>query len=336
MRVKLHFKKLLGVALASTMIVNGLVVEASEEDESNLSENEVVISFAGDCTLGGYLGQGFTNSFEDVYNHNGEDYFFSNVKEIFENDDITIVNLEGPLTDYKQTIVKKFPIKGEVKYTGILKSGSIEMVSLANNHTLDCGQVGLQQTKEVLTENNIKYAIDSDIAYYDTDTCIRIGFISMTGWSDTKELRTNIKSRIAEARENGADIVITAFHWGIEREHNSNITQQSIAHYAIDCGSDFVVGHHPHVLQGIEQYNGKTILYSLGNFSFGANKNPADKDTIIYQQTFKLSSTGEIVYGESKIVPCKISAYTDRNDYRPTPCNDEDGQVLLNKLISYR
>ena len=332
MRTYRHIALLGVVALLASSSFE-IKAEANTEEST---KDSITISFAGDCTLGGYKGQGASGSFGEVYKANDSSYFFNNVKGIFASDDLTIVNLEGPLTDYKQTAVKKFPIKGEKEYVNILLDGNIEMVSLANNHTLDCGTAGLKETKEVLTENEIKYAIDSDIAYYDTDANIKVGFISMTGWSDTKELRANIKNRIKEARENGADIVITAFHWGIEREHNSNATQQSIAHYAIDNGSDFVVGHHPHVLQGIEQYNGKTILYSLGNFCFGANKNPADKDTIIYQQSFKLDDSGKIVYGESNIIPCKISSTSSRNDYKPTPCDEDSAKALLDKLSKWR
>ena len=87
-------------------------------------------------------------------------------------------------------------------------------------------------------------------------------------------------------REEGADLVIACCHWGIEGDHYPNDYQQKLAHQVIDWGADLLVGTHPHVLQGMELYNGKMICYSLGNFCFGGNRNPKDKDTAIYEQTF--------------------------------------------------
>lgn len=323
-------KKKLALLLAVLVAFNNYFISAAQE-----SKTVVTISFAGDCTLGGYKGQGYSGSFDEMYDNNDASYFFDNVRDIFENDDVTIVNLEGPLTDYTQTVQKQFPIKGKKEYVQMLTDGNIEMVSLANNHTLDCGENGLKETKEVLNNNNIKYAIDSDIAYFTTDSNIKVALLSFKGWNDSEILRRTISEYINTARDNGANIVIVAFHWGEEGTHNSNKTQQTIAHYTIDSGADFVVGHHPHVLQGIEQYNGKTILYSLGNFCFGANKNPKDKDTIIYQQQFIIDNNS-VTYGNSKIISCKISSVSNRNDYKPTPCNEEDSKVLLDKLSNYR
>ena len=89
----------------------------------------------------------------------------------------------------------------------------------------------------------------------------------------------------------GAQIIIVNFHWGIEKQYTPDENQKALAHLAIDEGADLVIGHHPHVLEGIEKYNGKYICYSLGNFCFGANRNPKDKDTMIFQQTFTLKQT---------------------------------------------
>lgn len=99
-----------------------------------------------------------------------------------------------------------------------------------------------------------------------------------------------MKNGISRAKKNNAEIIIVSFHWGTERKYYPNSKQKSLGHYAINCGASLVLGHHPHVLQGIEQYKGRYIVYSLGNFCFGGNSNPKDKDTMIFQQTFTLKN----------------------------------------------
>lgn len=107
----------------------------------------------------------------------------------------------------------------------------------------------------------------------------------------------------------------------------------------MDCGADLVVGHHPHVIEGIEAYNGVNIVYSLGNFCFGGNANPKDKDTFIYQHEFTVDpATGKLIGSDFTVIPCKITSIADdsRNNYQPTPIADEkDRQRLLEKIEYY-
>jgi hypothetical protein len=141
---------------------------------------------------------------------------------------------------------------------------------------------------------------------------------------------------IEKMKEQGAKLIIASFHWGDESATVPNETQVQLAHSAIDNGADLVIGHHPHVLQGIEKYNGKYILYSLGNFCFGGHKNPADKDTMIFQQTFSFTD-GSLQPEENivRIIPCSLSSVTDRNDYRPTPQTGEEAERIVNRLNQF-
>ena len=124
-------------------------------------------------------------------------------------------------------------------------------------------------------------------------------------------------------------------HWGIEGDHYPNDYQQAAAHRIIDWGADLVVGNHPHVLQGMEVYNGKMICYSLGNFCFGGNKNPADKNTAIYQQAFTLIN-GELQPGiDAQIIPCTLSSVSSYNDFRPTVASGEKAQEICNLMNTY-
>ena len=127
------------------------------------------------------------------------------------------------------------------------------------------------------------------------------------------------------------DIVIVYFHWGIERDKKPQSSQRKLAKQVLNCGVDLIVGSHPHVLQGIETYKGKKIVYSLGNFCFGGNKNPSDKDTMIYQHTFMLNNK-KIVKQKCKIIPCMITSKKSRNNYQPTIVKGKDAKRVLKKV----
>lgn len=302
------------------------------EEEKAKQSSQVTLSFAGDCTLGTYYGQGEWNRFDKVALDKGYEYFFKNVKPYFEADDLTIVNLEGPLTTGGKRAEKTYAIKGDPSYTQILKSGNIEVVSLANNHTNDYGAEGMRQTKKALEEAQIGYFTGDKIEYREING-IKLAFIGENGWDKSKATKERIKRRIQEAKSK-ADLVFIMFHWGIEREYYPNDIQKELAYFSIDEGADLVLGSHPHVIQGIETYKGKNIIYSLGNFSFGANKNPDDKDTFIYQATYKLKDN-EISLVDSKVIPCSISASKERNTYQPTPLTDKERERVQNRLITY-
>ena len=111
--------------------------------------------------------------------------------------------------------------------------------------------------------------------------------------------------------------------------------QVNLAHSAIDNGADLVLGHHPHVLEGIEVYNGKNIVYSLGNFCFGGNSNPSDKDTMIFQQTFTVQN-GELVEDNvTNIIPCSISSDSSYNNYQPTPLEGDEADRVKGRIEEY-
>ena len=129
--------------------------------------------------------------------------------------------------------------------------------------------------------------------------------------------------------------MIACCHWGIEGDHYPNDYQQKLAHQIIDWGADVLIGTHPHVLQGVELYKGKLICYSLGNFCFGGNRNPSDKDTAVFRQTFTFED-GVLQKGISAdMIPYSISSTTQRNDFRPTPAEGERKKDIIGKLNDY-
>lgn len=298
------------------------------------SQRTVTVSAIGDCTLGTDEAFNTSTDFNAYYALNGSSYFFRNVKDILENDDVTFANMEGTLTTETTREVKEYAFKGDPSYTEVLKAGSVDVVTLANNHSSDYGAQSLEDTKQYLKEADIDYCIGDTIAMKDVNG-IKMAFIGIYVLNDGMGREAQVRETIASAKAQGAQLVITAFHWGSERETQADATQQSLAHIAVDCGADLVVGHHPHVLQGIEKYNGKYIVYSLGNFCFGGNSAPSDMDTMIFRQTFTVSRDGVLSDDQIEIVPCKISSADGYNNYQPTPAEGAAAEQIMDRINEY-
>lgn len=291
------------------------------------------ISAVGDCSLGALQTHGYAGSFYQYYDKYGEEYFFQNFKEIFEEDDVTLVNLECVLSDETSRVEKEFSIKGYPEYAGILSSASIEACSLGNNHTQDYGKTSLTDTKKALEGAGILYAFNDEIAYYTTADGVKVAMLSTSLFSRAKE--KYFFNGIEKAKEAGADLIIASCHWGTERVYFPSNYQRDIAHRLIDAGVDLIIGHHPHVLQGIEYYKGKVICYSLGNFCFGANRNPEDKNTLVFQQTFTWVDGVLQENLEAKIIPSILSSKKNTNNFQPMVAEGEAAEKILNKMNEY-
>jgi poly-gamma-glutamate synthesis protein (capsule biosynthesis protein) len=203
--------------------------------------------------------------------------------------DLTIANLESTLSN-RGAPVKGKPanliFNGNPKGIGVLSNAGIDVVSTANNHAMDHGQIALADTISALDKAGIKHAGSGlDIARAWTPAYLeikgrRIAYIAATqilpayflagtnragvaNGHDLKRLAATIK-----AARKKADIVIVSMHWGVETIYKANAGQQHDARALIDAGADMILAHHPHVLQGIDTYKGKLIAYSLGNFFF--------------------------------------------------------------------
>lgn len=314
-------------------------ISSTSEDKETTevgSSGEVTLSFAGDVTLGNYAGQGSYGSFEQMMIDQNYDYsyFLKNVAETFANDDLTIVNLEGPLTTATEHATKKFAFKGDPSYVNVLTEGNVDVVSLANNHSEDYYQAGFEETKSTLDNAGIGY-FGYETTFTKEVNGIKIGFFGYRSIDamTSDEDKAVIKSAVDSLKEDGCDIVIAFYHWGIEKQTSGNAEQVEVAHYTIDCGADLVMGSHPHVVQNIETYNGKQIVYSLGNFCFGGNKNPSDKDSMIYQITFDVED-GEIAETSENIIPCSISSISTSNNYQPVILTGSEAERVLEKINS--
>ena len=287
----------------------------------------ILITAAGDCTLGGEVKSGIDQRFKNSVKKNGYDYFLASVKDIFSADDFTIVNLEGPLTTAGKYSDKLYVMRGGTEYARILSGSSVDIANLANNHTYDFGKKGYEDTLAALEAVGVA-ASGNDILHIAEKDGYKIGFVGYERWNHSaKDAVDGVKA----AREQ-CDIVIASMHWGQEYHYTPENAQKKLGRQLIDAGADLVIGHHPHVIQGIEQYNGKYIIYSLGNFCFGGNTNPKDKDCYIFQQEFIMEDSGP-VDGGIRIIPCSVSSKSSTNDYQPTPLSGEKAEKLLEKIL---
>ena len=308
--------------------------EKKAEKEYTPTVQTVTMTAVGDCTLATDINAVPNGSFKSVAESlNGDySYFFKNVSPIFSEDDLTIVNFEGTLSNQGTRQDKQFAFRGKPEYVQILTSSSVEAANLANNHSADYGDVSLSDTIKYLNEAGISNFIGTNTAIRDVNG-ISVGLVGIDALDETEAAK--LENVIGSVKSLGAQLVIVSIHWGEEKATAPNDTQTELAHKAIDAGADLVLGTHPHVLQGIEKYNGKYIAYSLGNFCFGGNNNPADKDTVIYRQTFTFVDGVMQEDDNMTLIPATISGHDEYNDYQPAIAEGDRKAQIENKLIEY-
>ena len=310
--------------------------DSQNTDSSNATVSSPVsltLSVVGDCTLGTDETFDYDTSLNAYYENYGADYFLQNVKDIFSTDDLTIANFEGTLTDSDEREDKTFAFKAPASYASILTGGSVEAVNTANNHSHDYGEQSFNDTLAALDDAGIVHFGYDETAVMDVKG-IKVGLVGIYELYDHLEREQQLKDNIAKVKADGAQLIVVIFHWGNETETVPDSNQTTLGRIAIDEGADLVCGHHPHVLQGIETYKGRNIVYSLGNFCFGGNSSPSDMDTMIYQQTFTIDADGVKKDNVTNIIPCSISsaAYDGYNNYQPTPAEGDEATRILGKI----
>lgn len=310
--------------------------DSQNTDSSNATVSSPVsltLSVVGDCTLGTDETFDYDTSLNAYYENYGADYFLQNVKDIFSADDLTIANFEGTLTDSDEREDKTFAFKAPASYASILTGGSVEAVNTANNHSHDYGDQSFDDTLAALDDAGIVHFGYDETAVMDVKG-IKVELVGIYELYDHLEREQQLKDNIAKVKADGAQLIVVIFHWGNETETVPDSNQTTLGRIAIDEGADLVCGHHPHVLQGIETYKDRNIVYSLGNFCFGGNSSPSDMDTMIYQQTFTIDADGVKKDNVTNIIPCSISsaAYDGYNNYQPTPAEGDEATRILGKI----
>jgi poly-gamma-glutamate capsule biosynthesis protein CapA/YwtB (metallophosphatase superfamily) len=301
------------------------------------AQSDVTLLVAGDVTLGGryqeYVDQEIKKgrSPEDAINRG-----FEKVRKLTVDADIFLVNLECPFTERGEKVDKNFNFRARPELVAALNASGVDVVSLANNHVMDYGSDGLDDTISTLDNEGIQHfgagmslASAREPAIVEIKG-VRIAFLGYLflgeqhpepyeifatddqpgaagHYDDIAELQAMIEEDILSAKEH-ADHVIPFFHWGREGQADPVPYQVTLAHAAIDAGASAVLGSHPHNVQGIEVYNGAPIAYSLGNFVFGGRWDPPDKRTALLE--LRLTRTG---LTSTTVIP----AFTDRFPKEP-------------------
>ena len=296
----------------------------------------VTISATGDVTIGGDTRKSGKSVFDKQLEQepSGLSFPLENVRAIFECDDMTLVNFEGTLTTTKSATKNTYSFAAPPEYVQVLTSGDVEAVSLENNHVMDHGKAGYEDTCQTLAGAGILYSGHLGSCIYTTDTGVSIGMLSYQTFNGNyTNIYNTIESDIKALRDAGCPIVIVSYHWGEEKDYVPNERQVPLGRATIDAGADLVIGHHSHRMNPIEEYKGKYICYSLGNFSFAGNTRPDDMDTFIFQQRFRVTADGAAQSEGFRIIPCSISSQGNVNDFKPTPKEGDAAEAIVQRLL---
>ena len=303
------------------------------EAPTTAPSRSLTITAVGDCTLGTDISFNKSTSLNAYADKYGTEYFLSKVKSIFAEDDLTIVNFEGTLSERGTRVDNLFAFRGDPSYVDVLTSASVEAANLANNHTLDYGIDALNDTRMYIENAGILTCRGKDNVTVTEINGIKVGLVGINYLNDI--MRTELEDAIAAAKSKGAELIILSIHWGEEKRIEPTAEQKEVARRAIDCGADVVLGAHPHVLEGIEKYKGRYILYSMGNFCFGGNSSPSDMDTMIWRQTFTFNGDTLADDDNFEIIPARISGTTGVNNYQPVAAEGADKERIINRLNTY-
>jgi len=252
--------------------------------------------------------------------------------------DMMMVNLENAVTRSVDSVEKEFVFKMKPEYLSLFHKARISIVNCANNHTADFGAEGISETIQQLDSAGIRHVgIGRNLAEARKPVIlsvngVRIGFLGYGGMRDFIASRTRpgttsrslwlILDDIRRLKPR-VDFIVINLHWGDELAREPDSNQIALAHRISDAGADLIIGHHPHVLQGIERYHGKIIAYSVGNFVFGGNARSANSETAILRARF----TKGIM--EVEAVPVSV------RNWRPMPA-DSSAAIRVLQLLQER
>lgn len=265
-----------------------------EEDELQ----EIKILAMGDIMLGRYV--------ETLMNRHGENYPFENIQGLISDQDIVFANLEGPIvTNHTQTPDFTTSFDFDPQIAPLIASQGYNLVSLANNHTLDKGPDNFEGSIKYLNEAGVQtvghprnetgdYSYEKEIK---GQNFVFLAFNEAVNPVFDSDLAVET---VRTAAENKDDFVVVSIHWGIEYQLQSAEFQRILAHKFIDAGADLIIGHHPHVTQEVEVYENSMIFYSLGNFIFDQYFSQDTQEELAFEMS--LSSNGDLSY---KLIPVK-------------------------------
>ena len=304
---------------------NNITLNVNQLEKIYIPDNNTVINltFIGDSLLASFKGEKTKNNFQDLLETHDYSFPYKNVSSIFKADDFTIANGENVFTD-KDLIEREkdhdpaYWYKAKTKYANIYKESSIELVSLMNNHSYDYGSTGFLDTKKALEDVGVIPGVE-EVVILEKEG-VKIGLICTNLFH---EFQANEVLKKIEKIKESVNYIVIYFHGGIEYQYKPSSEIVTYSHKFIDRGADLVIGCHPHVLQPIEIYKNKTIVYSLGSFIFGGTLNLVNR-TIIYQVKLTFLKN-ELIVQDTNIIPCYLySSKIEYENYQPGIINNPE------------
>ncbi len=317
-----------------------------------LADKTITLTFAGDVTLGGEAKLvDEPGSFAQVYEKNGPEYFLKNFADFFAEDDLTVINLEGVLSDKNLSPVAagklgEYFFKGKTEYVNVLTAASVETASIANNHIFDYGEVGIKDTIATLENAGIewfgtraRHTTDTERFFFYEKDGVTICLMSLY-WDDYLQGQKDgcgafLSVEIARIKKSGeADAVIAILHGGQEYGRHATVPQKVFTKMAFAAGADLVICHHAHVVMGMDIIGNRSAFYSLGNFCFGGNRNAYQKNgknvqdaapALIVRAVLTFDDDGTYKGQQMTLYPVQTtsidrpvdSTETQPNDYQP-------------------
>jgi poly-gamma-glutamate capsule biosynthesis protein CapA/YwtB (metallophosphatase superfamily) len=277
---------------------------------------------------------------KSVIQRNGLAGLFKNTSELFKDTDLVCANLEAAVTQGNQPLMKTFHFNSPLNIGEYLAQNKITLVTLANNHSIDFGKAGLSDTVSNLKRYQVEAfgygpnawtalapkIIDirgTRIAFIGAVCFPLEGYVYLPDAFDVGRWDASLVKLQIQAARQQADIVVICLHWGIEFSHYPTSSQMEIAHFCIDQGADLVIGHHPHVMQGMELYQHKPIFYSLGNFIFDQHYGPTT------QSIFANITISEKRIRRIELLPVLI------HDFVPGMADQETAAVINKNFLKY-
>ena len=295
------------------------------------ADSEITMTFGGDCVLGTREEWvGTAGNFEECVELQGMDWCFSGISGLFEQDDLTFINLECVLqndnTGHRSR--KQFTFRGKTSYTQMLTGASVELVNIANNHYIDYSESGEESTRAALDAAAIPYCGYGHLFVFEKDG-IKIGFGGCRETVFFDEDKSCVSRDMQALKDMGCDVIIYSCHWGQEYSPKHNRKQETMTQAVIDSGADIIVGTHPHVVQGVEQRDGTAVLYSLGNLVFGGTHDMTTFDAMLAQATLRFDDDGSYLGVQIELLPVLTSGSPPINDFRPVLADIEDATRIL-------
>lgn len=315
MPFRFHYLRIKTVAFAILILITvvlaaaiGFFVQQAPEVQK---KKDIQILFVGDLM--------FDRGIRYYAQKNGgNEFIFDKIYPLLTNNDLVIANLEGPITNKKSISSGTYPgstnnyfFTFDPSVAETLYKENIRLVNLGNNHILNFGWPGLKSTEKHLSQAGVEYfgAPEGEKSIIKEIDGAKIAFVSYNEFYGINEIEKQAALDEIKKIKPESDIVVVFSHWGVEYIFEPVDATKNLAHQFIDAGADLIIGSHPHVIQPMEEYSGKRIYYSLGNFVFDqyfsedvrnglgviVKINPETKKLNFEEVNFYLQSNGQTI-----------------------------------------